>query len=257
VTQPLDTDTLFDREMERYDAAHDRYDAAVNALHIRMAVTLRLLGSRPGTVLDCGMGPGRLLVELERRGWSIAGIDVSGAMVALARSRLPGSAERLHQAPVESLPFASESFDAAVATGVFEYVEDLPRALAEVARVLRPGGLFVISMPNTRALGTLWRHRVGYRAVRALKTRLGVSRRMPLPRPGLVSLPRLKELLEDAAFETEKVEYMTLVPRPVRALFPGVAVRFARRLARVGPGLGSVIGPQYVVAARKADPIAS
>jgi ubiquinone/menaquinone biosynthesis C-methylase UbiE len=184
MTEPLDTDSLFDREAGRYDAAHDREAAAVNALHIRLAVTLRLLGRRAGAVIDCGMGPGRLLVELERRGWSVAGVDVSGEMVALARSRLPRSAERLQQAPVESLPFASESFDAAVATGVFEYVEDVPRALTEVARVLRPGGLFVISMPNTRAAGTIWRHRVVYRIVRPLKTRLRVGRRMPLPRPG-------------------------------------------------------------------------
>jgi ubiquinone/menaquinone biosynthesis C-methylase UbiE len=251
VTERLDTGRFFDGEAARYDARHERGDAAVNALQIRMAVVRRLLGQPPGSVLDCGMGPGRLLVELERGGWSVAGIDISDEMVGLARARLPRSADRLLQGTAESLPFPSASFDAVVATGVFEYVEDLPRALAEVARVLRPGGLFVVSMPNTRAIGTFWRHRVVYGLVRAVKMRLRVTRRMPLPRPGLVSLRRLKTLLDDAALETERVECIILVPAPVRALFPSLAASFARRLARAGPRLGTVIAPQYVAAARK------
>lgn len=248
-----DTEKFWDRGAKDYDAAHDRGDSVRSPLWIRMAVTLRLLAPGPGSVLDCGMGPGRLLVELEGRGWSVSGIDLSGEMVELARSRMPGSSDRLLQGSVESLPFPGASFDAVVATGVFEYVESLPRALSEVARVLRPDGRFVVSMPNTQALGVLWRHGLVYTMTRAVKARLPFGREVPLPRPGLVPRRRLEALLADAGLGVESVEYIVLIPRPLRALAPSLAARFAERLERAGSRAAMILGSQYVLAARRSD----
>jgi SAM-dependent methyltransferase len=251
-----DTATFWDGEAGSYDAAHDRDGPGRNPLWIRMAVVLRLLGSSPGSVLDCGMGPGRLLLELERRGSPVAGIDVSAEMVALARARLPRSADRLVQGTVESLPFPSEDFDAAVATGVLEYVEDVPSALAEVARVLRPGGLFIVSMPNTRALSTLWRHRVLYTAMRAFKPRLGVGRPVPLARPGRFSVERFADLLAAAGLEVERVEYIALLPSPLRTLFPSRAARVATRPGGTGRSLWPLFSGHVVAAARRSGSVA-
>ena len=70
----------------------------------------------------------------------MSGVDLSPAMVAAARRRLPELADRLVEGPIEQLPFDTESFDAVAATGVLEYAtRDLPGAVAELARVLRPG----------------------------------------------------------------------------------------------------------------------
>lgn len=242
---------FFDGEAGRYDAAHDGADSAGYALRGRIAVVLRLLGPRPGSVLDCGMGPGRLLAELERRGWSVGGIDISGEMVALARSRLPEAAGSLLEGTIESLPFPSESFAAAVATGVLEYVEDVPRTLDEVARVLRPGGLFVVSTPNTRAVGTLWRQRVVYPAARVVKPLLRIGRPVPLRRPGLLSAGRLEELLAAAGLDVERVEYCGFFVLPER-LSRSLAIRVAERIEGRGPRLRRLLGQQLVVAARKA-----
>ena len=251
-TPATDTESFWDREAEGYDAAHGEDDAVSNALWIRMAAVLRLLAPAPdqGRVLDCGMGPGRLLLELERRGWTVAGIDLSGEMVARARLRLPQSAERLIQGTLESLPFPSESFDAAVATGVLEYVEDVPRALAEVSRVLRPGGLFVVGAPNTQSLRTFWRHRVVYAVARTLKARLRFGRPVPLPRPGLLSRANLEAQLAAAGLDVEQVEYIALVVAPLRMRFPSMSRRTAAWLG--GSLLGPLFGTPLVVAARKA-----
>lgn len=236
---------FFDGEAERYDAAHDRDDSAGRALRGRIAVTRLLLGDRPGRVLDCGMGPGRLLAELARRGWSVGGIDISEEMVALARSRLPQSAASLVQGTVESLPFPSESFDAAVATGVLEYVENVPRALGEVARVLRPGGVFVLSTPNTSAVPTLWRQRIVYPAARIVKPLLRSRRPVPLRRPGLLSRGRLAELLAGSGLEVEQVEYIG---------FRGLPARLERLPSPSAPRpcVRRAFGQQLVVAARRA-----
>jgi SAM-dependent methyltransferase len=244
------TERFWDHEAKAYEALHERGHSARSPLWMRMAIVLQLLGPRPGSVVDCGMGPGRLLAELERSGWLVSGIDISGEMVALARERLPGRSDRLLQGSIESMPFPSRRFDAAVCTGVLEYVEDIPRALGEVSRVLRPGGLFVVSMPNSRAIGTFWRHQVVYVAARALKARLPFGSPIPLPRPGRLSLPNLKRLLDAAGFEVERVEYMILLPRFLRAVFTVVGPHTARTVGRLGPRLGPFIGGHLVVAAR-------
>ncbi|HKP21713.1 MAG TPA: class I SAM-dependent methyltransferase [Thermoleophilaceae bacterium] len=213
---------------------------------------MRLLGPAAGSVIDCGMGPGRLLVELERRGWSVTGVDASAEMVARARARLPAHADQLLQGRLESLPFPSETFDAAVSTGVIEYVEDVPRALAEMARVLLPGGVFVISMPNPRALRMLWRHRAVHATARAVKGRFRFGRPAPLSRPGSVSLSRLENMLADARLDVEQVEYMAFpIPDGLRARFASGSRR-AARFERLGRRLGSALAGQFVVAGRKA-----
>ena len=99
-------------------------------------------------MLDAGMGPGRLTAELDKRGWTVWGVDGSANMVSLARARVPKAADRLLEARIERLPFGDDRFDAVVSTGVLGYVDDLEVALRELARVLRPGGRLVFSVGN-------------------------------------------------------------------------------------------------------------
>ena len=87
-------------------------------------------------------------------------------------SGFPDRSANLLCAEIESLPFDSESFDAVAATGVLEYA-DVHRALAELARVLRPGGSAVVSYPNPDAWYGIWKTRVFYPAVQVVKATLG------------------------------------------------------------------------------------
>src|SRR5690242_2504292 len=137
-------------------------------LRTRMAAVLRRSGDGPGAALDAGMGPGRQWVALAARGWTVSGVDASEEMVDAARARLPEAHDRLLVAPIEALPFADDSFDLVTATGVLEYAA-VPAALAEIARVLRPGGRAVVSYPNPRAVFGMWKTRAWYPAVRAGK----------------------------------------------------------------------------------------
>jgi SAM-dependent methyltransferase len=113
------------------------------------AIVLRLLSLLPGqAVLDIGSGPGLLAREMadavgpEGR---VVGLDLAEPMLEMGRRRC---ADRpwveFEQGDAATLPFEAASFDAVVTTQVYEYVPDIPGALAEVARVLRPGGLVAI-----------------------------------------------------------------------------------------------------------------
>lgn len=115
----------------------------------RTRAALRLA---PGdTFLDVGSGPGYLTCEVAEDvgpDGRCVGVDVSARMLeagaALARSR--GVDERVHFADGDAtdLPLDDASFDAAAVVQVLEYVPDIPAALAELRRVLRPGGRLAI-----------------------------------------------------------------------------------------------------------------
>ena len=99
-------------------------------------------------VLDIGSGPGFLAYEMAAAvgpTGRVRGIDISEAMLAMARKRCAAQPwTEFHHADATKLPFPDEGFDAAVSTQVYEYVADIPRALAELYRVTRPGGRVVI-----------------------------------------------------------------------------------------------------------------
>jgi ubiquinone/menaquinone biosynthesis C-methylase UbiE len=103
---------------------------------------------QPGEqVLDVGCGTGafeeRLLADEAPP--TIVGIDLSARMLRRARTKLADAPQvTFQQADVHDLPFADARFDVVVSASTFHYFDDPDRALAEMARVLRPGGRLVI-----------------------------------------------------------------------------------------------------------------
>ena len=114
----------------------------------RQAV-MRALGLGPGErVVDIGAGPGFLACEMGRAvgpAGRVHGIDVSESFVAMARSRCPEQPwVEFRAGDAVRLPFGEAEFDVGVSAQVYEYVSDVRAALAELHRVLRPGGRAVI-----------------------------------------------------------------------------------------------------------------
>jgi 2-polyprenyl-3-methyl-5-hydroxy-6-metoxy-1,4-benzoquinol methylase len=99
---------------------------------------------QPGRALDLGAGFGDFLVELRMRGWEVAGTEVSENAVVRAGKR----GIELELGQPEELDFPSESFDLVTMWHVLEHVPFPGRALDACARLVRPGGLVVIAVPN-------------------------------------------------------------------------------------------------------------
>jgi SAM-dependent methyltransferase len=106
-----------------------------------------------GRVLEVGCGRGELAQRIAAElGSSVIALDLSPAMVAEAAGR--GVDARIGD--IQALPFADGSFDAVVAAWMLYHVPDLERGLAEVVRVLRPGGRFVAVTNGYDHLAELW-----------------------------------------------------------------------------------------------------
>jgi ubiquinone/menaquinone biosynthesis C-methylase UbiE len=96
------------------------------------------------SVVDVGAGTGALTVELLRRGATVAAADPSQPFAASLGRRFPDVDVRA--APAEELPWPDESFDAALAQLVITFMSDAPAGVAEMRRVVRPGGTVAVCM---------------------------------------------------------------------------------------------------------------
>ena len=113
----------------------------------RFEALVRLLGLRPGEkLLDVGCGSGWLADRCQGAGARVWAADIAYAGVAGARARFP-RVSHFQVADVYHLPFAGAGFDAVVLSEVAEHLEDLPGALAEIARLLRSQGRLLVSVP--------------------------------------------------------------------------------------------------------------
>jgi ubiquinone/menaquinone biosynthesis C-methylase UbiE len=119
------------------------------------------------TVLDLGCGTGAVALHLARRGITVQAVDHSPEMIGVAKDKAERAelAERItfHVADIGDLPFESASFDGVTCQRVLHHILDPAKLLAEVDRVVKPGGFFYLSdtipdaTPAGRILRSVWR----------------------------------------------------------------------------------------------------
>ena len=104
-------------------------------------------------ILELAHGPGHMLLELESNGYDVIGLDLSPFMTRMASRRLQQneSAAEILRAQAQRLPFLSSTFDSILATFPTIFIVD-PATLAELHRVIRPGGSVII-VPQARLTG--------------------------------------------------------------------------------------------------------
>jgi protein-tyrosine-phosphatase/SAM-dependent methyltransferase len=138
---------FFTERSERWRDIYRRPDFDGRNFQLRAAVALGWLEavrpSREARLLEIGSGAGAQAGVAAARGWRVHGVDLSLGMLRQAAAEMPGPAWVAADGDV--LPFADAEFDAVLLNGVIGYVADPLRTLAEIRRVLRPGGHLVIS----------------------------------------------------------------------------------------------------------------
>jgi len=115
---------------------------------------LRLLPSRRfSSALEVGYGAGAVLLSLASGVDELHGLDLDADPVPVQRLlQSRGANAALRQGSVYELPYADAAFDLVVSFSMFEHLHEYRKGLAEVARVLRPNGLFLLGMPAVNKL---------------------------------------------------------------------------------------------------------
>lgn len=141
----MNNQAYYDEFSQRYDHGRDHgYHALIDELETR--VLDPFISGRD--VLECGCGTGLILNRIRPLARRAVGVDLSPGMLEHARRR----GHEVHHASVTELPFPDASFDVACSFKVLAHVEQIELALAEMARVLRPGGHLVAEFYNPYSL---------------------------------------------------------------------------------------------------------
>ncbi len=115
---------------------------------------------RGGTALDVGSGPGNVTASLGRAAGPdglALGVDISEPMLARAARAEAGPQVGFLRADAQRLPLRDSTVDAVVSIAVLQLVPDPEAALAEMSRVLRPGGRLAVMVPTAGPLARFWR----------------------------------------------------------------------------------------------------
>ncbi len=131
-------------EVERRPNRPDGYHALIDDLEVELVEAY----GAGADVLECGVGTGLLLERIAAFARSVRGIDLSPRMLERAHAR----GLDVREACVTSLPFDNDSFDVTCSFKVLAHVPEVGRALAEMARVTRPGGVVIAEFYNPVSL---------------------------------------------------------------------------------------------------------
>jgi ubiquinone/menaquinone biosynthesis C-methylase UbiE len=140
---------LFDDWPERYEAWFATpIGRLVKDTECRLVIDM-LNPGKGERILDAGCGTGVFTMDCLAAGAEVIGLDVSAPMLALAARKASGYPFVAVQGDMLALPFEDESFDKAVSITALEFIEDARRAVDELFRVTKPGGLVVVGTLNS------------------------------------------------------------------------------------------------------------
>jgi SAM-dependent methyltransferase len=130
-----------------------RFDGAYMAMYPYLDRYLPAVESRRQRLLEIGLGYGTISQILASRGFDYHGLDIAAGPVEMVRYRLANlglddSEARVRVGSALDIPHEDESFDHVITIGCLHHTGDVPRAVAEVERVLRPGGRAVVMLYN-------------------------------------------------------------------------------------------------------------
>ena len=217
-------------------------------------LVIDLLAGAKGRLLEVGCGPAVMTPELVSMGFEVLGIDVSKEMLRRARQRMAGHPldKRCQFAfgDIERLKLAAGSFDAVLCMGVLEYLPRYGAALTEINRVLAPGGIAVLTVPNRASAYHLTRS--AWLAARSLGRRLrGRSHRLGVAHNRCVPWKLDREL---AAAGLAKLECRAcnFIFFPLQEILPRASDSLNRALLPLAASpLAPLLGAQYIVKVEK------
>jgi ubiquinone/menaquinone biosynthesis C-methylase UbiE len=248
--------THFDKASVEYFDRYSFKNLEGHSFRIRKTRCLELLSKVPsgGRVLDAGCGPATMIKELLDRGYTVTGTDIAPHMIEECQKRFAGNERASFAvAAADRLPVSEGTEDAVTAMGLLEYLNDERAVLKEFHRVLKPGGVVILTYPHYWSPTRVWNRCTNFLArpilaiVRRGKPFSGVKHREYHLEPTLA-------MIREAGFEVTDVVFYNfkLAFRPLDTLFPVFFMKIAEGLERLSrTPLLRRIGTGFIVAAKK------
>jgi len=241
----------FDNHAVGYNSAYQKKDNTRSFIFSeRKKLVLEMLDIGEGRVLDAGCGPGVYTDRLSEAGYEIYGVDASEGMIALARAKHFKNA-KFFVGSVDDLKFQDTFFDAILCIGVLEYLKDVEKAIKEAARVIRPGGIAIFTVPNAQSF-------LNTSNLLARNIVKSVCKLLKIKPPGslldynyelrLFSGKDLDLLLERNGFKIEKARFHIFRLPFLNKIFPEASLYLMKKMNFVS---SPFLGINYVVKCRR------
>jgi ubiquinone/menaquinone biosynthesis C-methylase UbiE len=237
-------------EISTRDVTFANYNFVIRQRHV-----LDLFDRRGGRFLDAGCGTGDFIPDLLARDGEVFALDFAHEMIEKARARMAQNgldrAVRFHVGDVSNLPFEADFFDAIIAVGLIEYLMDVDTALRQMHKVLKPGGILIVTVPNVAspfmAYETLVPKCKGVVKQALAAAGLRKPERSYLQRHFLPW--RLDRQLKQIGFR--KVDFAFCTYGLSSARFEGLSLNLSQKLDSFGQSLLGVLGTNYIVKVEK------
>jgi ubiquinone/menaquinone biosynthesis C-methylase UbiE len=234
----------------------------------RHGYILEMVQSLRGRALEIGCGSGELLCHLVKGNLTVVGVDLTRSMIeasrALVGERCKGKKVDAAVADIEDLPFRDESFDLVIAAGVIEYLASDEKALRGLYRILKPGGVVILSVRNkvnlsrllvtTRDLLTLLPLARSLISVMSNQVRRLFSLAPNGGIPARRHIPwRLRRFLRELGFQPrdEVFYHFSVFPRCLERRYPKFCLRWEEKLEVLSRTFLGYLANQYIIKAEK------
>lgn len=239
------------RLQENFGRAASAYDAHAwlqrQQVERVMAVATEYLPAH-AQILDAGCGTGYFgeLTQLQQPGWKVRGLDVAFAMAKQAAPRCAS----VVQGDAAQLPFANQSLDAVVSSLCMQWIDNKAAFLTELKRVLKPGGMAILTTLGVRTLQEL------HLQSQAAGLKLGLLAMLPAKQyRALAEASGMEVLAFDAMHETRHYESLEALLESMRVIGAGNAgashflppKKFARFAAQFEAGISATWEPICMV----------
>ena len=210
-----------------YAKEYDQYTPEGYSFRVRRERVLELLPDGNGKkILDLASGPGIMIEGLRAKGYTVTCVDAAPGMIEIAK-RVAGNdpAVTCEVGDAYSLRFPDNTFDVVTAMGLIEYLTDENKYLDEMRRILKPGGIFIITYPNVWSPWRLWNRFLRILMSPFKKKHSGLLHREYSLTAAKADLVR-HELMPDASIYYN----VKLVPLPLDRLFPSITAASSHAL---------------------------
>lgn len=226
-----------DEFAESYDVLSENpYETCFTYSRLRLESFLNRYLPEKGdglSLLDVGCGTGNHLVSLRERGYAVAGVDGSEEMLEHARRNNPGVELKLSD--VETLPFQTGQFDFVICIEVLRYLPNIEPAVNEISRVLKPGGVALVTAAPILNLN-------GYYVINRVATAFPLGNLVRLKQFFVTSWGLRRAFLK-AGFEKLEIHGVYIGPvNWIERLAPGALPSILRRWKRVDARLADKPG---------------
>lgn len=252
-----------------YACEYQGNSAVAHFFNTRLRRVSELLGDfQSGRVLDIGCGPAVVGNTFRGRPIEYHGVDISDEMIRECINSFGDDRQfEFSVASMEELPFPDSHFDVVLCLGALEYVLDARIAVSEIVRVLRPGGIIIVTMLNGWSPYRAWQRFVYWKLRNAMLRLARLARpkeelrgqagcgkvAMKSPSVRLYGEKALRGLLEEKGLAvTDTVYYdFNLFLSPAETWLPGAAVFLSRKLEPLCRSRMKLLGTGFILKGKK------